>query len=169
MKKQDKLTLHFLQDKVNILKKDIETQKELLEAIKEYNNSPWIFQGEYTPSSEYQLNDIVNDKNESYIFSDENSKSLFSINYNKERVLSVDNKLPDTEENVDLGDIQYKVDLEILIEKIREYLYKNALELSCYPCTTKWVAQDKIGKLEMYLRDKIKEKLIELENEEQEE
>lgn len=165
MKKQDKLALHFLQDKIYTLKKDIETQKELLEAIKEYNSSPWTFQGEYTPSNNYQPNNIVNDKNESYIFSDENSKSLFSVNYDKERVLSVDNKFPDTEGNVDLGDIQYKVDLEILIEKIREYLYKNALELSCYPCTTKWVAQDKIGELEMYLREKIQEKIIELENE----
>jgi len=169
MKKQNELTLHFLQDKINTLKKDIKTQKESLEAIKEYSNSPWIFQGEYNPSNKYQPNDIVNDKNESYIFSGENNKSLFSINYNLGRVLSVDSKLPNTEGNVDLGDIQYKVDLEILAEKIREYLYKNTLELSCYPCTTKWVAQDKIGKLEMYLRDKIKEKLIELENEEQEE
>lgn len=165
MKKQDKLTLHFLQDKIHTLKKDIETQKELLEAIKEYNNSPWIFQGEYTLFKRYQPNDIVNNKNESYIFLSRWRKTLFSINYSLERVLSVDNKFPDAEGNIDLGDIQYKVDLEIFIEKIREYLYKNILELSCYPCTTKWVAQDKIGKLEMYLREKIQEKITELENE----
>lgn len=155
LSKEQELQLYFLQERIEQIKIEIAHTQTVLSEIRSFNQYPWKFKGRDSSGISYRRNEITERDNASYIYSTRNKKSKLTDNRPNNRVLSVEHEYADENYNVDLGEIQYKTDFEIFKDRVHQFLKQQIDEMNCGRCTTKTIAQEKIGALETYLRDKI--------------